>query len=381
MHVRWLTRIAVTGVGGLITAAITVTPVAAAPAAATLAGVYGDLPVAASAAAPVRVVVSAIPGLAGTAVGDVETDPILTTQLVSSGSTFALAIPGTAAARALVSPTAGTLNIHTVAISAAGVTDTYATVKANAASPGTVDMGALKAYDSTLTRAYAALHGLAPVGPDIPIPPPCIWTTAQTVRDHPTRIGELHVAAAPAKVTATYQYYTHADSEFSIGVTVDGLNWTGNGTLTITNNTSTSEDVTRGAGYVKYIDAHFDYVRQTASSTLGCGGPSQRQMATNWDGDVFPGTNTPPFNPWGGCKKDPNGYAVLVANANWSHFSGSGQQYSGIASPMGFSFSGHTGYETGNGFTYHNPAGAPTTYLCSQNSPVGSWHIIYNNLS
>lgn len=374
MHKRWTTRFAVIGAVGLVTGALTVTPGAAAPVVA-LATVGGQLPAAATAAAPARIVVEGVAGLAGTKVGDVETDPILATQLVSSGTRFALPIPGTAAARALTSPTTGTMNIHTIVLSAAGVTDTYATAKAGAA-----DVGALKAYDSALTGAYASQHRTAAIGSAIPVPPPCVWRTTQVVRDVATRVGELHVASSPAKVSATYEYYTHADSEFDIGVTADGAHWSANGSLSITNNTSTNEDVTRGTGFVKYIDAHFDYAKQTADDPITCGS-SQRQMASNWDGDVFPGPNTPPFNPWGGCKADPNGYAQLVGNASWTHFSGSGKQYSGIASPMGFGFSGHTGYETGNGFVYRNPAGAPTTYLCSANSPVSDWHVIYNNNS
>lgn len=383
----WFKRIAIGSACGLV--AVSLTTAKPAHAVTFLASVAGTLPSSASISSPVEVIVEGVPDLSGAAVNGTTTDPILATQQLTSGASFSIAIPDSATAESITSPTEGTINTHTVVVSAQGTTDTYATVPASTVRPGIATLGTLPAYDPTMVDSYAAAQGIS-VGsvvsaPNVIVPPACKWTTTVRTNDEATRIGEMHVIGGTGvKVTAVYSYEDNADSTFTVGTSSNGEDWSESGTIEVTNGGSTTDTVSYPSNYIKYIDAHFDYVKQQANSAspLSCG-HEWRAMAANWDGDIIPGSNQPAGNPYGGCRNDPNGYAELTGSNTsqpntWGHFSSTGVSYDTVASAFGFTFGGHTGFETTNGFEYSNPKGGATVYLCSTTSPVDNWHVIYN---
>lgn len=355
--------------GGCILLAVSLSATPA-RAAAELAAVSGELPASATAGSPATVVIYGIPDLSQVAVGDTTTDVVLATETVTSGTAFSLVIPDSADAESVISPTAGTINIHTVATSASGATDTYSTVAASLAAPGTTDLGTLAGYQPAATGSPQAVPS-ATGG--------CGWLTLDRVNDHATRIGEMHVTSGTGvKVSATYTYDQHADSTFEVGVSATDGQFSAGGTVTITNSTGTNASLTR-AGFLDYIDAHYDYVLQKDVGTASfCG--EYRVMAVAWDGDVIPGSNQPPTNPYGSCRADPWGYVQLPGGATWTHTSSTGVDYGTVANVFGFNDSGHTGYSTSNAFTYNNPGGGKTVFLCSLINPVSSWHVIFNAL-
>ncbi len=379
----WVKCIAIGGACGLV--AVSLTTAKPAHAATFLASVTGTLPSSASASSPVQVIVEGVPDLTDAAVGGTTTDPILATQQITSGTSFSVPIPDSTAAESVTSPTQGTINTHTVVVSALGTTSTYATVAASAASPGTATLETLPAYNpSTVVDAHAAAHrGSADSVPNVIVPPPCTWTTIGRTDDVATRIGEMHVIGGTGvTVSAEYSYEESADSTFTVGTSENDENWNSTGTETVTNSGGTTGALFYGPNYIKYIDAHFDYIDQEADSAESCGS-AYRTMAADWDGDIIPGSNQPPGNPYGGCLKDPNGYAELTASSTsqpntWSHYSSTGVSYDTISTVFGFTFSGHTGYDSTNGYEYSNPKGGATVYLCGTSSPVSTWHLVYN---
>jgi hypothetical protein len=379
---RWRNGTALAALG-VLGVALSVGPPARAATAAELATVSGQLPSVSTTASAATLYLEGVPDQTNASVGSSSQDVLLATEQVTSGTAFALPIPDSAVAEALVSPNTGTINFHIIAVSSSGTSDTYSTVTASTSTPGSDNMGTLAAYQQTAstgsnTSNAASLSPNASASPDAN---GCSWVTLERTDDWATRIGEMHVIGGTGvKVTATYTYEQQADSEFSVGVSEDGgTSFSASGTITLTNTTDTTATETEGPNYIKYIDAHFDYALQDyIGDCLGAG--EERVIPAAWDGDVIQGSNQPAGNPYGGCTNDPNGYSELQANGTFKHYSSTGVQYDTVANVYGFNFSGHTGYSSTNGFEYDNPAGGVTVYLCSTVSPVSSWHVIYNTL-
>jgi hypothetical protein len=116
---------------------------------------------------------------------------------------------------------------------------------------------------------------------------------------------------------------------------------------------------------VDYVDTDMYYQEYQSNFSGECGGENYMIQADHSGGTAFPGTNTPPVNPFGGCTHDTQwGYDHLVGGGGtFSSDLGTAQDYSRIASIFGFNFGGHTGFTTNITHDYSN-TGSATTYLC-----------------
>lgn len=230
------------------------------------------------------------------------------------------------------------------------------------AFPAFTPAGGTAAQSSAPTSSNPAAQA-APLGIG---PPPCIWTTYGAESQDHTRIGEAHVANVSG-VSDTFHFKNQNDMTVSVGFSAKSPegDYSSDGSIKLTNSLSASGGHTFGAGSVAYVNDTTNYQRYQGTSS--CGGPIgsvvYKIQAVGTDSDVFPGTNTPPVNPWGGCTKDPL-HATLAPHSTWSLDHSSALSYDTIANLFGYTFGGSDGFTTDVEHDYSSAGASKTTYIC-----------------
>ncbi len=188
----------------------------------------------------------------------------------------------------------------------------------------------------------------------------------------------MHVANVTG-MTARYYYENYADSTITAGLSVSNSGFSLAGSVSVTNSISTNATTAEGAGLHQFIDSNFLYGDFLVSAGL-CGN-FYVVMPYDAIGDVFQG-NQSQENPWGSCKNDPNlGTATINSRGGtYGTHEETAENYSGIASFLGFSFGGSTGYSTTIDINWHDN-GSVNTYVCGNDGPANSASILYNNPS
>lgn len=199
-------------------------------------------------------------------------------------------------------------------------------------------------------------------------------SVVSVTHDVQTRVGELH--SASNAVSATYGYTKSADSTFTVGIAAGTSSYSANGSVSVSNSTGATANVTKSGAYRQYIDAHYDYTNFKLTYATQCG-YTYLVEATAWDSDVYPGQNQASANPYGSCKADPHGYSNLPQGGDWSADRGTATSYDATATVFAFTFGGHTGYSTNNHISYTNTG--PQTYLCGDDAAPASAGIVYNS--
>ena len=89
--------------------------------------------------------------------------------------------------------------------------------------------------------------------------------------------------------------------------------------------------------------------------------------------------NTPPVNPWGGCRNDPL-HATLASHASWALDNSRAEFYSTVANLFGFTFGGSDGFTTNVEHDYNSTSSSPTTYICGPKNglPPIDAPVLYN---
>jgi len=378
----------------LVAAAV---PLGAAPAdalistrpAVTLAGSVGALP-AASATVVVDVNVPTDLNSAGDP-QQINEVPVASATITSSG--FSIPVPASSTLQQAEQQGHGTVNFTVMAVSGSDLTAEgipapidVSPAAANAAqlatqAAGIVQMPAFAAFrpmTATQAAAMKASNSAASDSAATPnIIPPCTWKAYGSQYNDLTRVGEVHVANTSG-LSDTFWFRHQNDETITFGYSAsdpDG-NWTGGGTISLTNTLSANGYHTFGQGAVDYADVTYYYQRY--HDYIGeCPG-SYEILAVGSADVVNPGTNTPPVNPYGGCKNDPYGIA-FSSPGGWDYDVGRGQTYSGIATVFGFTFGGSDGFNTDVEHDYTAASGAATTWLCgSPGDEITNSPIIYN---
>jgi hypothetical protein len=336
------------------------------------ATIVGSLPT--GAAPTTRVTVEMEPTDPDAPVGTILRFDDLTSELVH-GRAFSIGIPSSTALRdQLAGGQAADLEV--LAQSATGTTTTFTSITSDSggtaaasmtrpASAQTVDVGTLPtAWSTPSTAAGSAAADLDGNGPGVSPPPPCQTKVLKYDVDE-TRIGELHVAS-PATDSGFYSYEDSADSSITVGITTQtDPNYKADGSFKVTVGRATTGKLTEAAGFVRYIEAHFKY-EELYDYAGACRFTSQVR-AVQWSGDIYPGQNTPPQEPYsGGCLHDPYGYADIVGGYDGSTDFSKAESYSAIATVFGFTFGGETGFTEENSIGYSNPQNGRTSYTCGR---------------
>lgn len=305
------------------------------------------------------------------------------------GSRFSVPVPRSAVLARAGAASHGVVNYRVIVVSGSKMTAMYVP------APHSVAVAAAKRSAGTASAAAAAatytvhvprLPAFRPMSaaeraalPNIPVPPPCVWTPIGALVGDPTRIGEVHVANASG-VSDTFENKIQNDETISVAVSDSPTsNYTFGGSITLSNSLSITGGQTFGSGTVQYADTTGYYQRYQADSATACGSAYKIQM-TSTGGDVFHGTNTPGVNPWGGCQGDQL-RVVLQPGASWARDQSKAMTYSGVATFYNFSFTGTDGFTTDVQHDYVASSGASqTTYICgTKAAPTpSSSPILYN---
>ena len=287
----------------------------------------------------------------------------------------------------------GNVNFAILIVSGTRVTAQYVPAPlTRAAAPGNTAALAIEATRVIRVPAFPAYRAvgaaagqwLAALGatPQI-VPPPCQWTTYGSQYQDRTRIGEVHVANATG-VTDTFEYRNSNDLTISVGISArspDG-DFGSAGTITLTNSLSADGGETFGPGTVDYVNDTVNYQRYEAEGISCPNGPEKyayKIQAVSTDSDVYPGLNTPPVNPWGGCRNDPL-HATLASHASWALDNSRAEFYSTVANLFGFTFGGSDGFTTNVEHDYNSTSSSPTTYICGPKNglPPIDAPVLYN---
>lgn len=362
---------------------------------APLAVIAGTLPAAASPSSPARVDVFGEPGEAHLKVGQSVAEPLLASAQVSQGSAFRLAIPDSAAARALLAASdAGTVNARVEAVSAHGVTSWFTVVQAMQPRASTTApvtrVGQLPTYNLAALRRAAALSGVTVrdliegrTSRCIHDCVTCKWKVVKTKYNISTRIDELHVASG---VTGTYTYQQKADSTFTVGFQAAGADgWTLDGQSGVTNTTGTGASVPEKGFFSHLWNGRYNYHKDIEYTTSQCPfDGDHKQQAVAWTGSIQPGPAMGERRGGDTCRGalnyvyiDPNG------SSNWKQSGKSVFWKVGVSDPMGFSFGDRTGYSNNTKELWKNNNHHPS-YLCGPNDKASNhqlfiqWDIVYN---
>ena len=350
--------------------------------------ITGTLPGAASPASPAAVYVTGMrPRGRDARPGQVFTDPLIGQARITSGRSFRITIPDTAAARALIIP-GSVINTAIAVVSARGESVWHVPVRVRRGTgpiPAT-PAGRLPAYSLALLRRAAAANHLSPASYTTRLTGPaprfphnmCQAYDIENKYNIRTRASEIHAASG---VTASFDYKQQADSTFTIGVSSTDSGWTANGTINIHN----SESVNTGFslnGYANYyVGEAFNYEKDQIKAPPGyiCEYPGYDQYPTIWTGTADTGL-TAPGRYVNSCQGALEPDQLNASGGHTTKTSGSSVFYSvGVSSPMGFSFGDSTGFSQylEEAWVNHNSA---HSYLCGPGSGgnIGTWPIIYS---
>jgi hypothetical protein len=376
--------------GALAGAAGASTGEAAAP---PLAVVTGALPAAASRSAPAHVYLFGEPDETHAKLGQVLSEPVLSSSLITAGSAFRLAMPDTPAARSLAAAGAGTANIRVVAVSPEGVSSWFAQIKASQPAEATSSpvsrIGTLPAYDLAALRKSAAINGVTPDELVAGTAKRCVhdctncsWKTIKKKFNHITRIDEVHAAEG---VTATFSYQEKADSTFTVGFEVAGESgWSADGTAGVTNSGGGGASDPLNGYYSRYWESKYDYAMLQQYKPSGPGecptAGDRKQNATKWDGTILSG-NKVAGRKGSSCKGAVE--YVTINGGQASNWKDKGHSYfwkTGVSTPMGFSFGDRTGYSSTTKELWKNHR-STRSYLCGRGNDTSTfdqWDIVYN---
>jgi hypothetical protein len=205
---------------------------------------------------------------------------------------------------------------------------------------------------------------------------PCDWEKVSSTEQN-TRIGELHVADV-AGSSGTWHYAVAADNEFSAGFSMDATNWTASGTVTASNSIGADSGFTRGRGYYMYVNGNDYYGKYHNKNGLsGICHDLYMTHVTSSVGDSYDGLNHPSTSPWGSCRNDPYGYAVIPPGGFYQKDFSKAVHYNGVATVWKFTVSGRTGYTKNIDIGLHNSSSTATTYACGKGQ-MPNVPVIYN---
>ena len=357
--------------GGLQAGAASAHAATAAAPVVTLTGSLGILP-ASTATVVVRAQLARNVNSAGV---PQELDEVPVTSATIASPVFSIPVPGSSTLQQAELQGHGIVNFNILVTSGSSETSEYVsaplTVSATAGNAAElaiqnahhVQAPAFPAFHTMSAAQMKALSATPQSGG-----PSCNWYAYGSEYQDRTRVGEAHVANVSG-VSDTFWFKYQNDMTISVGLSSSpdsGYSFDGN--IGLTNSLSANGSHTFGSGSVQYVNDTTNYQRYE----LMYGGVySCRQymiQAVGSDADVYQGINTPPVNPWGGCRNDPL-YATLAPGSTWSRDQSSAQYYSTVASLFGFTFSGSDGFTTDVEHDYSSSGGAPeTTYICGDAS-------------
>jgi hypothetical protein len=357
----------------LVTAAVVALAVSGLPSAdaaiaapvVTLAGSLGTLP-----AGTATVVVRAELALNVNSRGvPQELDDVPVASATITSRAFSIPVPDSATLQKAEAQRNGFVNFNILVTSGTSQTSEYVPVALAVWSATTHPVELTAQYSHQVeVPAFPAFRTVnaAHVGEAVEAPdngPSCAWYAYGKMYQESTRVGEVHVANVPG-VSDTFWFKNQNDMTVSVGLSNTGPNsgYSYDGTIQLTNSLSANGSDTFGPGSVEYIDDTTNYQRYELESD----GHSCRQymvQAVGSDADVYPGTGTPPRNPWGSCRNDPL-HVTLAPGATWSRDQSSAAYYGSIASLFGFTFGGSDGFTTNVEHDYSALHAKQTTYIC-----------------
>jgi hypothetical protein len=298
----------------------------------------------------------------GSSSGEIELYPL---TVVRTGGALSMTVP-VPPSRLLESVAAaqhGHVNLFLAALSATRTYTWFTPAKVNPAGVTAESIGG-----SGWTSSRRRLADLPDVGRT-----PCGYRLISNV-EVTTRIGELHVAVQQG-VMGWFHTGTTADNTVSVGVSASGGGFNFSGYITISNSISASGGFGR-AGFLDYVDGHVYYGKYQAF--VGDCIWGYVIEATSSVGDAYPGSQTPPIEPYPRCMDDPNGYAVVAPeNGYWGDDRSTAYNYHGIASVFGFDFDGSDGF-TSDIYESWDDHGPSPTFVCGNVNPVQDSSIFYD---
>ena len=296
--------------------------------------------------------------------GNVNLELVAATPHYQALSSLAVSLPtGSTSSTGSTSALAGR-NVHARVMGAA---------KGASTSGSTVDLGRLTAQQ-TPTTAMAS----AATGPNVDR----LCTSGSRIQQSPeiaSRIGEIHVADV-ALAAETYVYHNAFTSTFTAGYsTTAGGTYSAGGSTSISHGESSTASTRWTAGYVRYVNSHFEYGKYLINQPGGCINPHYTDQVDVAIGDVFLGPNSP-AQLGGECTSQPY-YAELdgyPGQFNQDH--STAQQYT-ATSAFGFTFADTTGFSSDihDDYTVGTTTQKGVDYVCGKGNvePIHA-KILYN---
>lgn len=346
-------------------AAMTATPVV------TFSGSAGTLP-----ASKATVIVQAQLALNLNSAGipqELEEIPVASASITSRR--FSISVPDSASLEQAELQGHGIVNFDILVTSGTSQTSEFlpAALTASATGADATQLAGQKAR-RVQVPAFPAFHAMsaeqirAASAASEPGVPTCNWYSYGSEYQDRTRIGEAHVANVSG-VSDTFWFKTQNDMTISVGLsyTGPGSGYTPDGDITLTNGLSANGSYTFGSGAVDYVNDTTNYQRYELmyGGVYSC--DQYMIQAVGSDADVYPGTNTPPVNPWDGCRNDPL-YATLASGATWERDQSSAKYYSTVAQLFGFTFGDSDGFTQDIEHNYDAVGAAETTYICGDSN-------------
>jgi hypothetical protein len=208
---------------------------------------------------------------------------------------------------------------------------------------------------------------------------PCNYSPINNEFEKTTRIGQVHVVDQTG-MSEDFDYGTNADSTISVGVSPNpGSNFTGSGTLTITNSIGTDAGFTASAGTVQHVLTQVYYQEYQDNGADSCNpNATYKVEPASATGSAFLGTTDPPAGPpYGTCTADPYGYVTVQANTgHWGADFGTAETENVAMTLWGMNYAATSGYSSTLYDNYHN--NTPHNQSLCGTDYMPDVHTIYN---
>jgi hypothetical protein len=309
-----------------------------------------------------------------------------------TGPSFRVAVPDSATLRRAEKLGHGIVNFDIVVDSGSSGTAQYvAAALTSAAAPGSTAVEAqlrsrvvsvprfprFKAMDARMRRTIEAAGGLAAVPDDGPFP--CNWSRFRGLTHHETKIGQVHVANVGG-VSDDYKYTTRDDATVSVGVSASpSSHYSASGSVTLTDSLSASGHLTFGKGAVHFVETLMYYQRYRNNNGISCpAGIRYKVQADHSAGNVAQGSGSPSKNPFGGCRRDKNGFIPLPPSGGFQVDRAKSATVGGATALYGLNVSASAGFTSDILEDYEASKKAGTSYICGSRS-LPDVPIIYNS--
>ena len=290
-----------------------------------------------------------------------------------TGASMTAMVPPSRLLRSVAAAQHGIVNLQVIVLSATRGYPQFVSVRLDPAGSAAVSSAAVSVarFDGLSFRGRFLSSSRTKADPLVGCQVKQLSSTEST-----TRIGELHVTAQ-AGVSGNFNSGNTADNNITVGFSSSGSDGTYSvdGSVTVSNSIGTGGGFGRTGYFLRYVDGDVYYGRFIEACPAS---DWYFIQATSSVGDAFPGSQSPPLEPYPSCADDPNGHAVVAAGGgHWNDDRSRAYGYTGIANLFGFKFGGSDGYTNviNEGW---DDSGPDATFVCGNKNPMPTSSVFWD---